>query len=227
MQFSQNIERGEYWLLDSVVEASLSLSALVVENIEETFNREGHGLGISDLINTLYRLFQREYLIAYYRPSVDMLNLAVEEFLPTKEEIRAGLVGDLSFIFCYRLTAQGGMLWESLSMPNWNLYISPFCSEEMEEEINCIEAGSRQILDDFLAFELAHPFKTVDHESIGFKTIEPWEATYWKTLPTGYQLTYWVQDIPYDTQESLIKSCAFDSIFFRWKRQNKWYSRYF
>lgn len=63
---SPNMERGNYWIINAALEASLFLSALVGENIEEAFNGEEHGLTYLELIDTLYHLFQRGYLVAYY-----------------------------------------------------------------------------------------------------------------------------------------------------------------
>jgi hypothetical protein len=222
-----DITRNEYWFLDVVVEETLCLSALIDESFEQAYNRNGHGLKYNEIIHTLDRLFQRGNLTACYYPSTNLPSISTEDFVPTIEEIKAGVQEVLPSSLWYKLTQQGAERWELISRPNWNLYISPLCSQHEEENQGCIEAGSRQILEEFLMFELANPFRTVDLSSIEWEELEPWEATYWKTLPIGYQLSYFAEDIPYNSQEDTIKANAFDAIYFKWKRQNLWYTNYF
>lgn len=222
-----SINRAEYWVMDAVLESSLFLSAVVVENIEETFNREGHGLNYSQLVDTLYCLFQRGNLIAYYHQNIQNYYLNRNTFIPNKTEIIAGLKGNLVANICYKLTAQGGAKWESVSNPNWNRYYTPIYSERETDNKSYVAGGSRRILEEFLAFEIANPFRTVNINSIEWALLEPWKATYWKTLPIGYQLSYSAEDIPCNSQEEFIKADMFSYCFFQWQQVNNWYEDYF
>lgn len=163
---SSNINRGEYWVINAALEASLFFSALAVENLEETFNIKGHGLNYSQLVDTLDCLFQRGDLIAYYSQSIQKSYPNWNIFIPNKQEIIAGLQGNLVSNICYKLTAQGGTRWESVSNPNWNRYYTPIYTEPETENKSYFAGGSRHILKEFLAFEIANPFKTVNLDSI-------------------------------------------------------------
>ena len=48
--------RGEYWLLESVVEREYNISGLIGSEHEEHFNKKGHGLTRAPLVETLHRL---------------------------------------------------------------------------------------------------------------------------------------------------------------------------
>jgi hypothetical protein len=139
-----------------------------------------------------------------------------------KEEIELGIGDDYPSI-CYKLTTQGGAKWESLYNPNWNRYYTYINVENANHQL-CIAGGSSDILKEFLAYQIAHPFKKVDINSIKWEILEPWDATYWKTLPIGYQVSYLAEDIPYNSQEDIIKTDMFDFCFFQWKHVNKWYT---
>jgi hypothetical protein len=223
MQAFQNIDKNEYWLLDSVVENLLFLSGLMVDNIEQAFNKKKHELTHNELLNTLEQLFQSGDIIAAYW-QVEREPFSDFQFIPTKEEIESGLEGNQSANLGYQLTAQGGEKWESISNPNWELYYTPVYPEEIIKGEQCFMGGSRKILEEFLMFRLAHPFQSVNISSIKWEILEHWEATYWKTLPLGYQLSYSSENIPYSSQEDSIKDSAFSRLFFDWKDRNKWYT---
>ncbi len=123
----------------------------------------------------------------------------------------------------YQLAPKEIEHWELLSQTDWNLYIPAWC--EME---GCIEAGSAQILQEVLQYDLAHPFRKVDLKSIEIiEAVENWSATYWKTLPMGYRLCYSVEDIPHAGEEDGIKYSAFVTLFHDWQRRKKWYKNPF
>ena len=155
MSYFPNIERGEYWIIDAVLEASLFLSSLIVENLEEAFNREGHGLTDFELVDTLYHLFHKGDLIVYYNHAVQTSSVIRDNFVPTKEEIIAEIQGHSSPNLYYKLSVQGGTRWESISNPNWNMYYTPIHIEQERNDKSFIAGGSRRILEEFLAFEIA------------------------------------------------------------------------
>ena len=57
-----NMDRGEYWLLEAVVESWLPLDVLESPELEMCLNKTGHGLTHTELVDTLDRLFQDGYL---------------------------------------------------------------------------------------------------------------------------------------------------------------------
>jgi hypothetical protein len=58
------MDKGEYWLLDSVVEGWYPLVWLVSEDIEGAFNKRNHDLKRDELVSVLKHLFWRGDLFA-------------------------------------------------------------------------------------------------------------------------------------------------------------------
>ena len=51
--------RGEYWLLETVVEHELEICVLVDDDLELRLNKRDHGLTRPSLVETFYRLLPR------------------------------------------------------------------------------------------------------------------------------------------------------------------------
>ena len=58
--------RGEYWLLEEVVEAATPISWLASENLEETLNKTGHGMSRMLLVETMLGLFKEGLITAHH-----------------------------------------------------------------------------------------------------------------------------------------------------------------
>lgn len=58
------LTRGEYWLLESVVEFRLGIHALIRPNLGELLNKPPHGLPASRLPDVLTDLFARGWIEA-------------------------------------------------------------------------------------------------------------------------------------------------------------------
>jgi hypothetical protein len=212
------MDRSEYWMLNVAVEYPQDLASLTLDNLEELMNREGHGLTCDQLVEVIDNLSRREYIGLFVaQPSKH------ESCVLDRKAIREELTRSASRKLHYQLAPKGIEQWELLSLPDWNLYIPAYC--EME---GYIEAGSEQILQEVLQYDIAHPFRKVDLKSIeNIEAVENWSATYWKTLPMGYRLCYSVEDIPYDSQEDCIKYNAFVALFHDWQKRKKWYKNPF
>ncbi|MFM9267044.1 hypothetical protein [Tychonema sp. BBK16] len=102
---------------------------------------------------------------------------------------RAGIQDHLDgrLLACYYLTPQGGARWEAMAHPDWSKFFSlkfyePFPYEEQ------ILGTQQQIMEQLLVLERF----IFDRQHIQGKEVwdvlEPWQATYWKTLPRGYQV---------------------------------------
>src|SRR6266542_2957226 len=61
------MDRGEYWLIDSVIDSEKPLHWLHPSNDDLTgaFNRRHHGLSYEQLMSTLMKLFREEYLVVH------------------------------------------------------------------------------------------------------------------------------------------------------------------
>ncbi|MBA3534134.1 MAG: hypothetical protein H0T73_19610 [Ardenticatenales bacterium] len=175
------MDKAEYWLLDSVVKLPYSLSLLVAENIEVIWNRQGHGLSRVELVQALNRLFQAGDL---YGQGM-MRPVTTEPPMPTVAEIEAAL--DRRIDIVYGLTSQGGGRWEEFSRPNWNRYL--FAGYSTDPIRGNIISSSKELAEQQLIMEAAFG-RLVVSESIERETLVPWEATYWKSLPVGYQIQF-------------------------------------
>ena len=60
--------RGEYWLLDTVVEHELSVCALVGSELELLLNKKGHRLTRTSLVENLYQLLASGLIYARVEP---------------------------------------------------------------------------------------------------------------------------------------------------------------
>ncbi len=88
----------------------------------------------------------------------------------------------------YYLTPQGGAKWEAMAHPDWNKFlIANFLSIFPYEE--GIIGTEREIIEQLLAVDSL----ILIHEHIpgteNWNVLEPFQATYWKTLPRGYHVS--------------------------------------
>ena len=204
----RSMDKSEYWLLDSVVEAWCPLVWLVSEDIEGAFNKRNHGLERGELVTVLNHLFQRGDLLAKQNES---------EFVPAQADIEEALDGRLDCLF--GLTPQGGIRWEEVSHPQWERYITAWVYADPQE--GEIVGSNLQLVEKFdslsnYAWDIA-----VVPGSKQWDVLQPWQATYWKELPLGHRVRFnfsWEERTP----ESRINLEVSE-----WLAEiNKWYTPY-
>jgi hypothetical protein len=171
------VNRGEYWLLDSVVTLRYALDLLVAPDLTLAFNRPHHGLEYAELADTLLRLFHGGDL------SAERFEDEVE-FLPTRAELEAALAGTRTVY--YGLTSQGGARWEAVSKPDWTRYVDAGYGLEEGEII----AREREVVAQYFGWEHYYWRNVVIPGSERWDVLEPWHATYWKTLPLGHRVRF-------------------------------------
>ena len=181
-----SLTRGEYWLLNNVVDSTCPICFLVSDQIEELFNNPGHRLSPPRLVETLTSMVQRGWIEGYRCEDAAPLTAAEIEkgFLerPTEEGLELG----------YRLTETGGAIWEAFAAPNWDRYLHVWTSAE--GEMNEWFCAIRWRLEKYLS--LVHFMDVlVQPESIEWDEVVPWEATYWKTLPHGHRVRFLHMDV--------------------------------
>ena len=120
---------------------------------------------------------------------------------------------DGRFRACYYLTPSGGNRWEDIAQPDWNKFFVVNFLDMFPYE-NGIFATRREIIEKLLALdEFLLTYKHIPGTE-NYQIIEPWQATYWKTLPKGYylrceyehnELGYW--NLNEDTPAELKESC--------------------
>jgi len=95
---------------------------------------------------------------------------------------------DEKFNACYYLTPQGGARWEAMAHPDWNkFFIVNFLGQFPYEE--GFLGTQREIIEQLLALErLLFLYEHIPGTE-KWNVLEPWEATYWKTLPQGYHVS--------------------------------------
>jgi hypothetical protein len=177
----KSLDSGRYWLLDLVHELKFPVRILVQNELTLVVNRStSHGLNHSKLVDTLYLLLQEEMLIAEIYESPDGFPVKI---IPTRQDIEDALAGKLQIY--YGLTSLGGEQWEIFSKPNWNLYISG----SMGQEEVSFSGSDRQIIEQYLPSLRYSSQQEVISSSEVWESLIPWQATYWKTLPSGWQVT--------------------------------------
>jgi hypothetical protein len=209
-----SLDSGKYWLLELVCEMKFPLRILVHNELEMVVNKTtGHGFNFSELINNLHQLFVEEILIAEIYKTSDDLSVKIT---PTRNEIENALEGKLKIY--YGLTSLGGEQWEKLAKPNWNLYISGSLGQQ---EIS-FSGVDRQIIERYLP-SLRYTWQAeIVSSSEEWKLLVPWQATYWKILPSGWQLKCKIKE----TNEYLGKSIPLEDRQWLDKIDN-WYTNPF
>ena len=89
----------------------------------------------------------------------------------------------------YQLTDKGGVVWENFAKPIWDKYVfAPGFSTDGWDETTAA-CANKQHLQRYLD-GLHYVGVTIDKETIKWSKETPIEITYWKTLPSGYEVTF-------------------------------------
>lgn len=213
-----SLTRGEYWLLETVVEHSVPLCFLDYaaydrpDCIEEMFNKPGHGLDRSQLIKALTRLFQNGWIEAELLGKVAALN--PQQLLSTLDEIRPR--SSKQPCTYYRLTQQGGKIWESFAAPQWDKYLKE--EHDLNAREGCVTCATAWRVEKYLRYVELLGDRLIPH-SIQIQNIHRWQATYWKTLSQGTQARFcWERERdPHHEDESYqLLSGGFTQFFGEW-----------
>ncbi|MEI6231848.1 MAG: hypothetical protein WCT04_02260 [Planctomycetota bacterium] len=179
---------NEMWLLDSAIEQRHSIGMLVMENVEAIFDRPAHGMDRDTLLATLNRLVELKLINA--------TNEDRGEFSPTSDEISAAL--DSEFDADYGLTETGGAVWADVAQPDWNRFVDGVFGDSDEDgefdsiarervgEFFCVD---KAYLDKFMSS--VHFRGIVPHlPSFKWDVVSPWQALYWKELPSAHHVRF-------------------------------------
>ncbi len=212
LDFEPRFTRGEYWVLETVVESLMPLSLLVAENLEELLNKTGHGLAQPALLEALDRLFSTGLLQACQGWESEHF------FVPTREQIQDALQekGHQNLTY-YGLTAEGGKQWEAFARPRWEnfLHVSYERLSPTRQRGEFICANQRRLE---RYFQGIHYLKQqCDPATVVREELRPWQATYWKQLPLGYCICFECEEVG---------SFEWDDIplTYYWLHDDNWYS---
>lgn len=88
----------------------------------------------------------------------------------------------------YYLTPQGGARWEAMAHPDWDkFFIVNFLGQFPYEE--GFLGTQREMIEQLMALDrLLFMYEHIPGTE-KWNVLEPWEATYWKTLPRGYHVS--------------------------------------
>lgn len=167
------MNQTEYLILEFAVEFYPTLTQVAQEE----------NLFYSEVVNAAHHLFQNGDILASLYSGEDPGEEGIYNVVLTFDEIQANLNGEV--LADYYLTPQGGAKWEALAHPNWNQFVTIFFSDNSGEIIGT----QRQIVETLLAIDCFMDHKNIPGSEV-WEVLEPWEATYWKTLKKGYSVCY-------------------------------------
>lgn len=208
--------RGEYWLLETVVEHEFEVCALIDSSLESFLNKKGHGLTRASLVETFYRLLSSGLIYAESEmkgsiSTKEQIELALEErvpwdthqvFISTDRDIEIAPDEskpprpepvDVRKITSYGLTQEGGAQWEAFAAPDWEKYIAgSFQPEDTEGEYEMWEliCADRARLEKYFESMCFYDPHEVVLESVERDYIAPWQATYWKQLEGAHRIRF-------------------------------------
>ncbi len=170
-----------YRILDFVHGGWWPLWVLTSDNLAEIMNRrKGHELTHTALVETLHAAYHNGW-IAGRRYENDDWEHPIDTELNSLN-IEKGLTRE--FDIYYGLSSLGGVQWETLSKPQWSLYID--CG--VSHGTLTIRTSSRRNAQIEVA-ALPYMWQEVAVLSTAeWELLTPWQTTYWKTLPRGWQL---------------------------------------
>ncbi len=181
------MDYGEYWLLETALELPVPF-CLVPEDSRTRemcyngqWNKRPHMLSEDQLVETFLQLFASGDITGFDKKR--------PECIPSRTELESAFADDIRNLQCYKLTPKGGARWEEFAEADWNRYYS-FDWEGPEPEHIEIATASEQDTERAFLFLL----KDQEVEPIAGTEIRtqlsPWQATYWKTLPRGFSLSF-------------------------------------
>ena len=206
--------RGEYWLLETVVEHEFEVCALIDSNFESFWNKKGHGLTRASLVETFYQLLSSGLIYADSKmggsiSTKEQIELALEQRVPwDTHHVFISPDGDIEIapdeskpprtepvdvrkITSYGLTPEGGAQWEAFAAPDWQKYIAGSSRPEDEEgeyEMWELMCGDKNWLEAYMESMCFYQQMEVILESVEWDYVTPWQATYWKRLDGGHRV---------------------------------------
>ena len=237
------MDKIDYWFLDTAISELIGFSWIVPDEKYGglAINRSPLPLSMDEINETLYKLFQNGMLLAIRTD--DMINASEAKitlsecykvflnkgFAPCHQEIDSALKQEQGETLCYFLTEKGGKLWEDYSRPQWDKYrfhagnskTNTLTSSSYEVAVKTIE--TQHLVD----FGGSYHFPIMD--TIRWEFFTPWQPTYWKILPCGYEISYQVKCVDTDEikneSEKLIEERKQAE---KWNEKiGNWYSNYY
>jgi len=186
-----HIEKADFALLNAVSEDEWLAYLLAGDaSTEDIMNKPSHGLSPDELSRHFFALWNAGLIECSAASSGDHvapdLQRSRNQFVRS-ENWRPS--DDLCLI--YRLSQSGGDTWEQFARPDWNKYL--VSSEDDQNPHEWTLTGTNRDLvqhwrDLGSNIDVGFPFPLAGTER--WELLQPWQATYWKTLPIAYRLKF-------------------------------------
>jgi hypothetical protein len=220
------MNKAECWFLDTAIRLKIPVNWISATNVDEILNRPHHNLSTPELLVILERMVERgDLFVEYanrdeqrYRTQVPSRGEIESELCRTHDDWMAW-----SEQVFYGVTTTGGANWEALSHPQWDrFYDEAYVIEPYEGEITAAERGFAEQL---LGLVRHNSFvKAIVPESIRWSVLQPWNATYWKQLRSGYRVDFTY--LPSDEDAEIPHPAPPGWVHARHRRERKWYTSY-
>ena len=186
-----DIEQPDFALLNAVSEDEWAAYLLAGDvSTEYIMNKPSHGLSPDELSRHFFKLWSAGLIECSAAPSGDQvapdLQRAKEQFVRTENWPPSD-----DFCLIYRLSQSGGDTWEQFARPNWNKYL---VTSEGDKNLHewTLTGTNRELVqywrDLGSNFDAGFPAPLAGTEK--WELLQPWQATYWKSLPIGYRLKF-------------------------------------
>jgi len=179
------IDQADYALLNAVSldEWQVYLLSGGV-GMESVMNMPSHGLDEGELVTHFFELWRRGLvqcsLESPWSPADPNIELLREQFNYAADHPPTGRV------LAYRLSSAGGGLWETLAAPDWSRFIRSSHGPSEGEWV--LGGGNRRRVELLRKCERLFPSPVPGTER--WEDLRPWQATYWKSVAVGYELTF-------------------------------------
>ncbi len=196
----------ELLLLDYVSENTLPVRVYAGKNVALEINRPSHGLAHDSLIEKISFLCSENLVyLRYSRTDNSEINDMVQlqkhlkkafNTIKIMSELKRGSEAFKAYCTNYLeigLTKKGGELWEKEVIIDWDKYlvqVGPAYSR-VDNNLKIVSEGwyaahKQDFLDNVInIYSSCGAIDTI----ISSQTLEPWNATYWKSFPIGFQTT--------------------------------------
>ena len=185
------IEKADFALLNAVSEDEWAAYLLAGDaSTEAIMNKPSHGLSPEELSRHFFDLWGAGLIKCSAASSRDQV-------APDLQRARDQFVRNGNWppsddsCLVYRLSPSGGDTWEQFARPDWNKYLVSSESEQNRHEWT-LTGTTRDLVQHWrnlgANFDAGFPFPLAGTER--WEMLQPWQATYWKTLPIGHRLKF-------------------------------------
>ena len=184
------IDRADFGLLNAVSEDEWAAYLLAGDaSMEAIMNKASHGLAPRELRQHFFKLWTAgliECSLEFSGPPV------APDFEQAKRQFERTQEWPPSNDQClvYRLSREGGEMWERFACPDWSRFLLSSVGEQGNEWT--LTGADRRLVEVWResGSKISAGFPVPLDGTEKWEILQPWKATYWKTLPIGYRLKF-------------------------------------